>query len=51
MNSPENTDTSAEAAPDRSAGVTVLAREAGVSFQPSLGNACGVGPAMQALSE
>jgi hypothetical protein len=50
MNSSDKTDTSDEVAPDRSAGVNVLAREAGLSFQPPLGYACGLDPIAEWLS-
>ena len=50
MNSLNNTDTRAEAAPDRAVAVTVLAREAGVPFQPPLDSASGVDPIAEWLS-
>ena len=46
----DNTDTGAKAAPDRTTVVSVLAREAGVPFQPSLGNTSGVDPIAEWLS-
>ncbi len=50
MNSSDNTDTHAEAALARTASVAVLAREAGVPFQPPLGSASGVDPIAEWLS-
>ena len=52
MNSSDNTDTRAQAAQARTAAaaVNVLAREAGVPFQPPLGNASGVDPIAEWLS-
>ena len=50
MNFSNNTDTRTEAAPDRTTAVSVLAREAGVPFQPSLGGASGVDPIAEWLS-
>jgi hypothetical protein len=50
MNFSDNTDTSAEAAPTRAASIPVLAREAGVPFQPMLGSASGVDPIAEWLS-
>jgi len=44
MNFSDNTDTNAETALDRAEARVVLAREAGVPFQPPLGNASGVDP-------
>lgn len=42
MNFSDNTKTDAESAQDRAAAVTVLAREAGVPFQPPLGGTSGM---------
>ena len=50
MNLPDNTDTRTEAAPDRATAVSVLAREAGVPFQPPLSSASGVDPIAEWLS-
>ena len=44
MNFSNNTDTGAEVAQGRAVVVTVLAREAGMPFQPPLGIASGVDP-------
>ena len=50
MNFSDNAATLTEAAPDRAGGASVLAREAGVPFQPSLGGASGVDPIAEWLS-
>ena len=50
MNFSDNTDTPAEAAPIRADASAVLAREAGVPFQPPLGNASGIDPIAEWLS-
>ena len=50
MNFSDNTDTNAETALDRAEARVVLAREAGVPFQPPLGNASGVDPIAEWLS-
>ena len=50
MSLPDNTDTRAEAVPAGAAEVSVLAREAGVPFQPSLGSASGADPIAEWLS-
>ena len=50
MNLSDKTDTGAKAAPDRATTVSVLAREAGVPFQPPLGSASGVDPIAEWLS-
>lgn len=50
MNFSDNTDTKAEAALNRADASAVLAREAGVPFQPPLGNASGIDPFVEWLS-
>ena len=50
MNFSDNTDTDAEAALSRTNASEVLAREAGVPFQPPLGSASGVDPFAEWLS-
>ena len=50
MNSSDKTDTRAQAAPALTAAVSVLAREAGVPFQPQLGSQSGVDPIAEWLS-
>ena len=50
MNSSDNTDTTASTEPNRADAGAVLAREAGVPFQPPLGNASGVDPITEWLS-
>ncbi|MBK6595347.1 MAG: hypothetical protein IPG23_22955 [Burkholderiales bacterium] len=50
MNFSDNTDTNAETALNRAEARVVLAREAGVPFQPPLGNASGVDPIAEWLS-
>ena len=50
MNFSDNTDTHAEAALIRADASVVLAREAGVPFQPPLGNASGIDPIAEWLS-
>ena len=50
MNFSDNTDTQVETALNRADAGAVLAREAGVPFQPSLGNACGIDPIAEWLS-
>jgi hypothetical protein len=50
MNFSDNTDTSAEAALSRANANAVLVREAGVPFQPMLGDASGVDPLAEWLS-
>jgi hypothetical protein len=50
MNCSANTYTRAETAPDRAIEVTVLAREAGLPFQPPLSSASGVDPIAEWLS-
>jgi hypothetical protein len=50
MNVSVSTDTHAETAPNRADADAVLAREAGVPFQPELGNASGIDPFAEWLS-
>ncbi len=50
MNFSHNTGTHAETAPNRADASAVLAREAGVPFQPPLGNASGIDPIAEWLS-
>ena len=50
MNFSDNTDTDAEAALSRTNASVVLAREAGVPFQPPLDSASGVDPFTEWLS-
>ncbi len=50
MNFSANTDTHAEAALNRADAGAVLAREAGVPFQPPLGKASGIDPIAEWLS-
>ena len=50
MNLSDNTDTCAESAPDRTVAITVLAREAGVPFQPPLDGVSSVDPIAEWLS-
>ena len=50
MNFSDDTDSNAEAAPCRADACAVLAREAGVPFQPPLGNASGIDPIAEWLS-
>jgi hypothetical protein len=50
MNLTFSTDTRIEAAPNRADANAVLAREAGVPFQPQLGNASGFDPIVEWLS-
>ena len=50
MNFSDNTDAPAETALNRAGASAVLAREAGVPFQPPLGNACGIDPIDEWLS-
>ncbi len=50
MNFSDNADTRAETALIRADASAVLAREAGVPFQPPLGNASGVDPIVEWLS-
>jgi hypothetical protein len=50
MNFSDNTDTTVETALNRADAGVVLAREAGVPFQPPLGNASGVDPIAEWLS-
>jgi len=50
MNFSDNTDTHAEMPLNRADAGVVLAREAGVPFQPSLGNASGIDPIAEWLS-
>lgn len=50
MSFSDNTDTCAKAALDRTAAVTLLAREAGLPFQPPLCNAPGVDPIAEWLN-
>ncbi len=50
MNFSDSTDTDAETALSRANASVVLAREAGVPFQPSLGSASGVDPFAEWLS-
>ena len=50
MNLPASTDTHAETAPNRADAGAVLAREAGVPFQPPLGSASGIDPIVEWLS-
>ena len=50
MNSSDSTDTNAELAQYRADAGAVLAREAGVPFQPPLGNTSGVDPIAEWLS-
>lgn len=49
MSFSDNTDARAKAVPDPTGAVTVLAREAGVPFQPSLCNSSGIDPFAQWL--
>lgn len=50
MNSLDSTDTHAEMALNRADADAVLAREAGVPFQPPLGNTSGIDPIAEWLS-
>ena len=50
MNFPVSTDTHVETAANRADASAVLAREAGVPFQPPLGNASGIDPIAEWLS-
>lgn len=50
MNFSDNTDTPIETALNRADAKTVLAREAGLPFQPPLGKACGIDPIAEWLS-
>jgi len=50
MNFSDNTRTHAATAPNRTDAGAVLAREAGVPFQPPLGNASGIDPITEWLS-
>ena len=50
MNFPVSTDTHVETAANRADASAVLAREAGVPFQPQLGNASGIDPIVEWLS-
>jgi hypothetical protein len=50
MTSSNNTDTDAAMALNGANSEAVLAREAGVPFQPPLGNACGIDPFAEWLS-
>lgn len=50
MNFSANTDTRAEAAPSGADTGAVLVREAGMPFQPPLGNASGIDPIAEWLS-
>ena len=50
MNLSDNTDTLAKAAPHSATVVNVLAREAGVPFQPLLGSEFGVDPIAEWLN-
>lgn len=50
MNCLDNTDPPATTTPDRAVAATVLAREAGVPFQPPLAGACGADPFTEWLS-
>ena len=50
MSFSDNTDTDAETAHSRAHAKVVLVREAGVPFQPPLGNASGVDPIAEWLS-
>lgn len=50
MNCSDNTRTAVEAALHRTEAVAVLAREAGVPFQPPLGDASGIDPFAEWLS-
>jgi hypothetical protein len=50
MNSSDSTDLNAETASNRSDASAVLAREAGLRFQPSMGKASGIDPIAQWLS-
>ena len=50
MNFSDSTEPQAETAPNRADAGAVLAREAGVPFQPPLGNASGVDPIAEWLS-
>ena len=50
MNSSDNTDTNTATAFIRADAGAVLAREAGVPFQPPLGNASGIDPIAEWLS-
>jgi hypothetical protein len=50
MNFSDNTDTHVETAPDRAGADAVLVLEAGVPFQPPMGNAYGIDPIAEWLS-
>ena len=50
MNCSDDTDTHAETALDRADAGAVLARKAGMPFQPPLGNASGIDPIDEWLS-
>ncbi len=50
MNFSDNTEPPAGTAPDRADASAVLAREAGVPFQPPLGNVSGIDPIAEWLS-
>jgi hypothetical protein len=50
MNFSDNTDANAEPTLNRADASAVLAREAGVPFQPPLGNASGIDPIAEWLS-
>ena len=50
MNFSDNTDTHVETGLSRADASAVLVREAGVPFQPSLGNASGIDPIAEWLS-
>ena len=50
MNSSDSTGTNTETALNHAGANAVLAREAGVLFQPPLGNACGIDPFAEWLS-
>jgi hypothetical protein len=50
MNFSDNTDSQAKKAPCRADAGAVLAREAGISFQPPLGNDSGIDPITEWLS-
>ena len=50
MNFSDDSDTHAQTAPNHADAVAVLAREAGVPFQPPQYNACGIDPIAEWLS-
>lgn len=50
MNCSDKTGLEVEAAPDRIGAEVMLVREAGVPFQPPLGDACGIDPFAEWMS-